>query len=88
MTHLKGFTFLTTLVLVFFWYDNKEKYPIHVLKQYFEEKYVELLLIGEEEKNTMFLSIISIDSCMTIHYILKENIFVAIVYILSLQKKS
>ena len=31
---------------------------------------------------------IPIDSCMIIHYIVKENIFVVIVYTLSLQKKN
>ena len=31
-------------------------------------KHVELLLIKEGEKNTMFLSMISIDSCLIIHY--------------------
>ena len=36
--------------------------------------------IGEEEKNIMFLSKISIDSCMIVF-------FVVIVYVLSLQKK-
>ena len=52
-----------------------------------KEKDVDLLLIGEEERNTMFLSMVSIDSCMIIHYIEKENIFVFIFYTLSLQKK-
>ena len=33
----------------------------------------------------MFLSKISTDSCMFIHYIVKEYIFVVIVYTLSLQ---
>ena len=37
--------------------------------------------------NTMFLLMISIESCMIIQYIAEENIFVAIVYMLSLQKK-
>ena len=36
----------------------------------------------------MFLSKMSIDSCMMIHYIVEENIFVTIVYMLSLQKKN
>ena len=52
-----------------------------------EEKYVDLLLTGEREKITMFLSMISIDLCMIIHYIVEENIFVVIVCMLSLQKK-
>ena len=46
-----------------FSYENKEKYPIYVCC---EEKHVYLLLIGEKEKNTMFLSKISIDSCLII----------------------
>ena len=38
-------------------------------------------------KNTMFLPMILIDSCMIILYIMEENIFVVIVSILLLQKK-
>ena len=60
-----------------FVYKNKEKYP---------EKNVNLLLIGEGEK-TLFLSMNSIDSCMIIHYISKENSFVCTDYMLSLQEK-
>ena len=48
----------------------------------------DLILIGEEEKNIMFLSKISIHLCMIIDYIVEENIFVVTVYTLSLQKKS
>ena len=69
-----------------FGYENKEKYPIYVSKQCCEEKHVDLLLIGEGEKNTMFSSKILTLSCMIIHYIVKENIFVVIVYTFSLQK--
>ena len=57
-------------------------------KKYCKEKHVDLLLIEEGEKSTIFLSMILIDSCMAIHYIVEENIFVVIVYMLSLQKKS
>ena len=70
-----------------FGYENKEKHPIYVSKQCCEEKHVDLLLIGEGEKNTMFLSKILIRSCMITHYIVEENIFVVIVYMLSLAKK-
>ena len=66
-----------------FGYENKEKYPIYVSKKCCEEKHVDLLLIGEGEKNTMFLSMILIDSCLIIHYTVEENIFVIIVYMLS-----
>ena len=52
-----------------------------------KEKHVDLLLIGEGEKNTMFLSMISIDPCMIIHYIAEENIFLVIAYMLSLKNK-
>ena len=45
-----------------------------------EDKHVALLLIGEENKSTMFLSKISIHSCMIIHYIVEENIFVVIAW--------
>ena len=37
-------------------------------------------------KKHMFLLKISIDSCMIIYYIVKENIFVYIAYMISLQK--
>ena len=40
----------------------------------------DLLLIGRGEKNTMFLSNISIHSCMITNYIVGENIFDTIVY--------
>ena len=43
--------------------------------------------IGEGGKNSMFLSMISTESCMIIHYIAEGNIFVIIVHMLSLQKK-
>ena len=48
-----------------------------------QTKHADLLLMGEGEKNITFLSMISIDSCM----IVEENIFVVVVYTLSLQKK-
>ena len=38
-----------------FSYENNVKYPIYASKQCCEEKHVDLLLIGEGEKNTMFL---------------------------------
>ena len=57
------------------------------LKKCFEEKNVNLLLIGEEKKNAMLLSKTLIFSCMIIHYIVEENIFVVMVYTFSLQKK-
>ena len=67
-----------------FGYENKEKYPIYVSKQCCEEKHVDLLLIGKREKSTMFLLMNSIDSCMIIHYIGEENIFVVILYMPSI----
>ena len=71
-----------------FGYINKEKYAIYVSKKCCEEKHVHLLLIGKGvKKNTMFLSKISIHSCMIIHCIVEENIFVVIFCMLSLQKK-
>ena len=62
-----------------FGYQNKVKYPIYVSKKCCGDKHVELLLTGEEEKGTMFLSRVSIHSCMIMHYIVEENIFVSIV---------
>ena len=70
-----------------FGYENKENHPIYVSKKCCEEKHVDLLLIGGEGKDTMFLSKILILSCMIILYIAEENIFVVIVYKLLVQKK-
>ena len=68
-------------------YENKKRYPIYVSKKCSEENPIDWLLIKEGEKNTMFLSMISIDSCIIVHYIAEENNFVIMVYKLSLQKK-
>ena len=70
-----------------FGYENKEKHPIFVSKQCCEEKHADLLLKREGEKSTMFLSKALVHSGMIIHYIVEENIFVVIIYTLSLQKK-
>ena len=72
-----------------FVYENKEKYSIYVSKKCCEKNHVDLLLIGEGEKSTMFLSKISIHSCMIIHYIVeaRKHFFVIIIYTLSIQKK-
>ena len=56
-------------------------------KQRWEEKRVDILLIGEGQKNIMSLSKISPDSCMIIYYIVEENIFVVFVYTLLSQTK-
>ena len=48
-------------------YVNKEKHPIYVSKQLCGEKYVDLSLKWEWQKNTMFLSEVLIRSCITIH---------------------
>ena len=71
-----------------FGYENKVKYPIYVSKKCCEDKHVDLLLIGEERKSIMFLSKISIHSCVIIHYIVEENIFVVIVWKLSEQQNN
>ena len=34
-------------------YENNVKYPIYVSKKCFEEKHVDLLLVGEERKNVL-----------------------------------
>ena len=59
---------------MFFGSENKEKYPF--FKKYFKRQ-VDLLLINEEVKNTMFLSKILIHLCIVIHYIV-ANISVAL----------
>ena len=70
-----------------FGYENKAKHPIHVSKKMLQRKTRCLIIDGRRRKNNIFLSMISIDSCMIIHYITQENIFVVIAYMLSLQKK-
>ena len=70
-----------------FAYEKKEKNPTYVSGKRCEEKHGDLLLIAEVEKSTMFLSKILIDSCTIINYIVEENIFVVLVYMLILQKK-
>ena len=61
-------------------------YAITLYVIHYTVLYVDLLLIGEGEKNTMFLSKISIYSCLIIHYNVEEHILVVIVYTFSLQK--
>ena len=56
-------------------------------KKCFEVKHIDLLLIVEKAKGTMFLSKILIHLCMIIHYTMEENIFVIIVYKLLVRKK-
>ena len=63
-----------------FGYEDKKKYPIYVSKKCCEYKPVDLLLIDEEEKGTMFLSKISTHSCMIMYYFVEEKVFVVIVY--------
>ena len=70
-----------------FGYENPEKYPIHIQKKCCKENFDLLLIREREKKKTMFLSMILVDSCMITHYIMEENIFVVIVYMLSLEKK-
>ena len=45
--------------------ENKENYPTYISKQCCGKKNVDF--IGEEVQNIMFLSKISIDSCMIIY---------------------
>ena len=70
-----------------FGYENKEKNPIYVSKKCCEERRVDLLLIGEKGRDTMFLLKISMHSCIIILYIMEKNVFAVIVYKLSVQKK-
>ena len=56
----------SSICISVFGYENIEKYLIYVSKKCCEEKHVELLLMGEGEKNTMCLPIISIESWMII----------------------
>ena len=48
-----------------FGYENKEKHPTYVSKNCFEGKHINLLLIEQKkERDTMFLSTISIYLCI------------------------
>ena len=59
-------------------YENNVKYPIYVSKKCFEEKHVDLLLVGEK-KNVLIK-----DFEMIIHYTVEEkNFFVIICKILA-----
>ena len=71
-----------------FGYENKEKYPIHVSKQCCEEKSVDLFLIGKREKKHYVL-INDFNRFMYDHSLHRgrKQIFVVIVYMISLQKK-
>ena len=57
------------------------------MKKCCKDKHIDLLLIGEEGKGTMFLSKISVYSCMITHYTVEERIFTVIVYKLLEQQK-
>ena len=54
-------------------YDNKQKHPVYLSKQIYDEKPVDLWLKGEAEKNTAFWSKILICSCIVICYIVEEK---------------
>ena len=69
-----------------FGYENKERHPIYISKKCCEEKHVDLLIIREEGK-IHYAFIQDFNTFMYDHYITEENIFVVIVYLLSLQKK-
>ena len=43
-----------------FGYQNNEKYPIYVSKRYYKENHVDFLLIGEGEKNAVFIKYFNI----------------------------
>ena len=66
-------------------YENKEKYLIYVSKKYCEEKHVDLLLVKEGEKNVLIKDFNRFMNGHSLHH--GENIFVIVVYILSLHKK-
>ena len=67
-----------------FGYENKEKHPIYLSTKCCEDKHIDLLLIGEGEKKHYVL-IKNFNTFMyDLHYIVEENIFVVIVYMLSL----
>ena len=65
-----------------FGYENEgKKYPIYQ-KNFVKQNMLTYYWQDKEKKHDVL-----IDSCMVSQYILEENIFVVIVYILSLEKK-
>ena len=63
-----------------FVYESKVRYPFKVLRKWCEEKYVDLLLTGEKEKGTMFLSKILMNSCEIIHCIVEKKILLSLLF--------
>ena len=57
------------------------------MTKFYEEKHVDLLLIGEEGKDTILLLKILILSCKIPLYIVEKIIFAIIVYKLLVQKQ-
>ena len=53
-----------------------------------KKKHVDLLLIGEREKNTMFLSMISIDSYTIIHYIERKHSYCCCLHVFNTEEIS
>ena len=45
----------TSIGISIFGYESKEKYQIYVSKKIYEEKYVDAVLIGEEDKKDYLL---------------------------------
>ena len=60
---------------------------IYQKKKCCKERHADLLIIEKECRTQYVLIKTSIDSCMTTHYIVEENIFVAIARKLSVQNK-
>ena len=67
--------------------ENKEKHPIYVSKKWCEEKFVDLLLIGEERKTHYVLLKDLITFIYDHNYIMGKIIFVVLLYKLLVQKK-
>ena len=68
------------LALGFLVMKIKKTNPVYVSKQCSEEQHVDLLLIGKEGKRHYILIKDFNISCMIIHYIVEENIFVVVAY--------
>ena len=67
-------------IFFFFGNKNKKKYQIYVSKNAVKINMLIHYWYENKAKGTMFLSNILICSCMVIHYIVAENIFVVIVF--------
>ena len=67
-----------------FGYENWEKYPIYEKNNIVKKNILTYYCLENEKKSLCSYQKILTDSCMIIYYFAEEDIFVVIVYVLSL----